>query len=157
MAWSRSFYYIRVCPKIEDAIRVSRLCSRMWSCSRNYHIAEDCRTTKGYMQYRQHGSGISYESDRMIQILLPKEPIFRGESLKGSLHISSLSSNRAREIKAVVLMREWYINRLGHPSWTEHEELLVLEQDIEIIPPAFIIPLTILFRKMHPSLSKIGL
>lgn len=70
----------------------------------------------------------------MIQILLPEEPIFRGESLKGSLHISSLSSDRAREIKAVVLMREWYINKIGHPSWTEHEELLVSEQDIEITP-----------------------
>jgi hypothetical protein len=70
----------------------------------------------------------------MIQILLPEEPLFRGESLKGSLRISSPTPYRAREIKAVVLMREWYTNRLSHPSWTEHKELLVSEQDIEITP-----------------------
>jgi hypothetical protein len=70
----------------------------------------------------------------MIQIVLPKEPLFRGESLKGSLHISSLSPYKARGIKAVILMREWYINRLAYPSWTEHEELLFTEQDIEITP-----------------------
>ncbi|MGC1121156.1 MAG: hypothetical protein WBA22_08680 [Candidatus Methanofastidiosia archaeon] len=70
----------------------------------------------------------------MIQIVLPEEPIFRGESLKGSLHISSLSPDRAREIKAVILWREWYVNKLGMIFTTQHEELLVLEQDIEITP-----------------------
>jgi hypothetical protein len=79
----------------------------------------------------------SQKSDNMIQIKLPEEPIFRGQSLNGSLHISSQTPYRAREIKVAILTKEFYMNILSMLQESRHEEILSAERDIEVTPTGF--------------------
>ena len=70
----------------------------------------------------------------MIHIILPEEPVLRGQSVNGSLHISSPYPYKAREIKAVILMREFYMNKLSMIRESQYKDILFAEQDVEITP-----------------------
>lgn len=74
----------------------------------------------------------------MIRIELPPRPVFRGEPLKGSVHITSESTYTAKEVLVRVLRKETFLSFSGispHFVTKSVKNVVFSAKDVYIAPP----------------------
>lgn len=78
---------------------------------------------------------------KMISIELSEEKIFRNQSFKGSLHISSFSPYFAQEINAYIIMKEKYKDNWGRICVDNSIKKVLFERkNVEISPAGHHVP-----------------
>ncbi len=71
----------------------------------------------------------------MLIVELPHEPIFRGQTLKGAVHISVESPKTAKKIKIKLVRKEKYKISHKHSSSQRDEHILFKAKNVDIMPP----------------------
>jgi sporulation-control protein spo0M len=66
---------------------------------------------------------------------LSEEKVLRGQLVRGSIHISSPSAYRAKEVKALIMVKEKYISTLSTiREYQSIEKVLFTAENFEITP-----------------------
>lgn len=71
----------------------------------------------------------------MMTIELPHEPVFRGQTLKGAVHISAESPKTAKKIKIKLVRMERYQTSHKHSGSQRDVHILFKAKNVDIMPP----------------------